>query len=328
MFKRSGLVAQILVIGKVTYHFDFSISSEFSIICNKDNKNPTTVGTDVKRTFGGMGANVAYGLAILGSHPIIVSQVGPDFDWIFRPHLEKTGIDVRVFTHSEKETACYYRIKDEQDKTLIVDQENSYRFFAERNLAEQLESSEFQTLDTIFVGTGKVEADIKFISKVQEQANRVPIVYSPDLNMNELVKWRLSQILDKITVLVCTEKELEIIEERMKQTSNEILANSRRLIYIVSMVERSKIVIHSKEFKMKVSKGPAEEVLAEEFWWDAFRAGLVYGISLKKPIDEAAKIGSALASYAVETRENQQYSPSLEQVTLRAFEVKITQKSE
>jgi len=321
-------LVKILVIGKVAYQFDFSISDEFSIICNRDNKNPTTISTDVKRSFNGMGANVAYGLAILGSHPIIVSQGGYDFDWVYRPHLENAGSDVRAFIDPEKETACLYKIKDEQNRTFIIDQENSYRFFAERNLEEQIKSSEFQVLDATFIGTGKVEADTKFISKVQEQGNRVPVIFSPDSNMNELTKWRLSQILDKITVLVCTEEELRMIKERMKQTCNEILVNSKRLKYIVSMMLRSKIVIHSKEFKMKVSEGPAEEVLSEDVWQDAFRAGLLYGISLKKPIDEAAKIGSALASYAVEIQENQRYSPSLEQVTLRAFEVKTTRKSE
>ncbi|MFX0125535.1 MAG: PfkB family carbohydrate kinase, partial [Candidatus Hodarchaeota archaeon] len=161
---------------------------------------------------------------------------------------------------------------------------------------------------------------------VHDLNKRLPVIYSPDLNIHELTKWRLTQIFDKITILICTEDELRLIEERMKQNCDEILINSKRLKYIVSMIERSRIIIFSKEFKVKVSEGPAEEALSEDFWHDAFRAGLIYGISLKKPIEEAARIGSALASYAVETRENHQYSPSLEQVSLRAFEVKTSKK--
>lgn len=317
---------KILVVGKAAYHFEFSISDEFSILTNKDNKNTTTNGTDVKRTFDGMAANIAYGLSILGSHPIIVSQGGYDFDCFYRPHLEKAGIEVRPFIDPEKETACWYKIRDKQGNVLIIHQDNCYRFFAESNLEEKFKSDEFQSLDSVFIGTGKVEADTKFLSVVNEQNKRLPVIYSPDSNIHELTKWRLSQIFNKITVLVCTEDELRVIEERMKQTCNEILTNSKRLKYIISMMFREKIVIHSKEFKMKVSEGPAAEVLSDDSWQDAFRAGIVYGVSLKKPIDEAAKIGSALASYAVENRENQQYSPSLEQVSLRAFEVKTKRK--
>lgn len=317
---------RILVVGRAAYLVDFSISDEFSVTSKNNNKNIITNGTDIKRTFGGMGANVAYGLAILGSHPVIVSQVGYDFDCFFRHHLEKAGIVVRVFIDNEKETASVYEIKDKTDETLTINQENSYRFFAERDIQEKFEAGEFETIDSVFIGTGKVEADAKFISTIHEQNKRLPIIYSFDSNITESTKWRLTQIFDKITVLVCTEDELRIIEERLKQTCDEILANSKRLKYIISMVLRSKTIIHSKDFKIKVAEGPAEEVLSEEIWKDAFRAGLIYGVSLKKTIDEAAKIGSALASYAVETRENQKYSPSLEQVSLRAFEVKTSRK--
>ncbi len=318
---------KILVVGKINYHLGFSISDDFSFMSSEEERDPTTSAFDVKRELTGMGANIAYGLAILGSYPIIISQVGYDFDWFHRPYLEKLGIDVRPFIHPEKETACLYKIKDKQGKNLTISQENSYQFFAERNLEDQLESAEFQILNTTFVGTGKVEADTKFISTIYELNTRLPVIYSPDSNVQDLTKWRLSQIFSKITILICTESELKLIEERMKQTRDEILVNSKRLKYIISMVQRSRIIIFSKEFKLKVSEGPAEEVLSEDFWYDAFRAGVIYGISLKKPIEEAAKLGSALASYAVETRENQQYSPSLEQVSLRAFEVKTTRKA-
>lgn len=293
---------------------------------SEEEKELSTSASEVKRVLNGMGANVAYGLAILGSHPIIVSQVGYDFKWFYHPRLEKLGIDVRPFIHEDKETACLYRIQDDQNKNLYISQENSYQFFAEKDLEDQLESNEFQELNAVFIGTGKVEADAKFISKVYDLNKRLPVIYSPDRNVQELTKWRLTQIFDKISVLICTEDELTLITERMKQTCDEILATSQRLKYIISMIQRTRIIVFSKDFKMKVSGGPADEVLSQEFWCDAFRAGIIFGISLKKPIEEAAKLGSALASYAVETRENQQYSPSLEQVSLRAYEVKTTRK--
>ena len=317
---------KILVVGKIYYHLDFSISDNFSLLSSEEEGSVSTTASDVKRVLNGMGVNIAYGLAILGSYPIVVSQAGYEFNWFHRPHLEKHGIDVRPFIHGEKETASLYKIHDNQNKNLVIFQENSYQFLAERDLEDQLESNEFQGLTAVFIGTGKVEADTKFISKVISLNSRLPVIYSPDKNVHELSKWRLTQILDKISVLICTEDELNLIQERMKQTCDEILENFQRLKYIISMIQRSRIIIFSKGFKLKVAEGPADEVLSPDFWFDAFRAGVIYGISLKKPIEEAAKLGSALASYAVESRENIQYSPSLEQVSLRAFEVKTTRK--
>lgn len=317
---------KILVIGRLVYKLKFSISDDFDSLAVKDKDSFNTNANDVHRSFDGMAANIAYGLALLDSSPVIVSQVGCDFDWFYRPHLEKMGIELKLFIDPEKETAQQYRIEDKQKKVFSFEQENSYRFLAERDILEVLDPNDFQNLSAVFIGTGKTEADTKFIALINKYGKNLPLIYSPDGNITELTKWRLTQIVDKITLLVCTEDELKIIENRMKQSIDEILNSSKRLKYIISLLDRSKIVVHSAQFKMKVSEGPAEEILSVDSWEDAFRAGLIYGVSLKKPIVEAAQLGSALASYAVERRENQQYSPSLEQVSLRAFEVKTIQK--
>ncbi|MFX0087011.1 MAG: PfkB family carbohydrate kinase [Candidatus Hodarchaeota archaeon] len=315
-----------IVIGKLAYKLCFSISGKLSDFSTDIEETRIIESSDINRQYGGMAGNIAYGLSILGVSPIIISQVGRDFDWYYRPHLEKLGIKIKVFTDPERETACWYEIQDELEEKLVIEQDNSYRFFAEKKIDEILEENDFKLINAAFVGTGKVEADIKFISDLLKQNIKIPIIYSPDSNAQELTKWRLSNIFNQITVMICTEDELKNIEHRMKISRDEILSNSKRIKYIISLYERSKIIINSKETKIKVSEGPAEEILSNDLWQDAFRAGIVYGVSLKKPIEEAAGIGSALASYAVETRECQKYSPSFEQVSLRSFEVKIIKK--
>jgi adenosine kinase len=315
----------ILIIGKLAHRIQFSITGKISDF-SKDIEERSIDGTDTNRQYGGMAGNIAYGLSILGANPIVISQVGRDFDWYYRPHLEKLGINVKVFADPEKETACRYEIHDEVPEKLVIEQDNGYRFFAEKTIDDILEVNDFELINAAFVGTGKAEADIKFISEILKRNSRIPIVYSPDANVKELTKWRFSKIIDQITVLICTENELKNIEQRMKISRDEILSNSKRIKYIISLYERSKIVINSEKAKIKVSEGPAEEVLSNDLWQDAFRAGIVFGVSLRKPIEEAAGIGSALASYAVETRECQTYSPSFEQVSLRSFEVKIIEK--
>jgi adenosine kinase len=319
---------KILIIGQLLYKLNFSISDDLDSLTDRTKEIFSTNANDVHRTFDGMAANIAYGLALLDSSlPVIVSQVGFDFDWSYRRHLERLGIELKLFVDPQKETYQLYRIEDKQEKVFSIKQENSYRFLAERDILEVIPKKDLTNFSTVFVGTGKAEADVKFISSINEHSKNLPLIYSPDDNILELTKWRLSQIVDKITLLVCTEDELTTIENRMKLSKEEILKTSKRLKYIISLIDRSRIVIHSENFKMKISEGPAEEVLSEDSWKDAFRAGIIYGVSLKKPIEEAAQLGSALASYAVERRENQQYSPSFEQIKLRAFEVKTVRKT-
>ncbi|MHA1330735.1 MAG: PfkB family carbohydrate kinase [Candidatus Hodarchaeales archaeon] len=311
-----------LVIGKIGFDLDFSVSDNIF-----DNKTTQFRATDMKRIFSGLAANIAYGVSILGGKPVIISIVGRDFDLYYRKYLENKGIALKLFYDNERETACIFNISSPEDRILHIKQNNSYRFFAEKDIIPILSNSEVNNLSVVFIGTGIIEADVKFVSDIHKLNDRIPLIYSPDLAPKSFVKWRLNQILQKISILVCKEDELIQFEKILGLGRQQIIETSKRLKYIITIHDRSKIVIHSKDLMTKVSDAPAEKIVSDKGWYDAFRAGLVYGVSLKKPIIEAAKIGSGLASYSVEKDSFQNYDPSLEQVTLRAFEVKTISKN-
>jgi len=316
------MLTKVLIIGKISYTLDFSILDEFT-----NESISITNASDLKRSFTGLGANIAYGISVFDSTPVLVSIVGKDFDIEYREYLEKRAIKLMLYYQNDKETATNYIIHTPNENVIKINQENAYRFIAEQNLEDKFSNEELKTFEAILIGTGKIEADNKFISKLHSICGNTPLIYTLDGNIKELVNWRLTQILENTTVLICTSEELLQIEQILKQTTKEILKKYPRLKYIISAYNREKIVIYSLEMTVKISSGPAEEIISEEYWYDAFRAGIIFGISLKKPIIEAAKNGSALASYAVEKRENQQYNPSPEQVLLRSYEVNTTIKS-
>lgn len=317
------MVTKIILVGRLADRLEFSIAGNLSGLIGKNQVRTTVESNDAKRTFDGMVYHVAYGLVCLGTLPTVISQVGGNFDWYFRPHLEGLGVDLRLFSDPEKETACSYWLTDETNQSLILIQENTYRFFAEQKLMDQISPPELQGFTAGFVATGKVEADAKFITELSKHNRSLPLIYSPDGNVDNLTRWRLDQIFEKIALLICHEEELQIIENRMKKSRTELLTHFNTLKYVVSIVDRTKIVVHSIDFNIKISEGPPDEISRNTSWEDAFRAGMIFGVASKKTITEAAKLGSALASYAVE---RSQYSPSYEQVALRAFEVKSVQK--
>ncbi len=325
MFVRN-MNPQILLIGKLAYNLGFKVEADLLQLIKDTTIQESLHARDMHRSFVGMVSNVAYGLIRLNISPTIFSLVGKDFNWLYRPYLENLGVNLKLIVDEDKETALNITIWDEKDRKITIIQDNCYRFFAEKDIIDEITLEEIQNFNAAFIATGIIEADIKFLSDLNDWNKTIPLIYSPDGNINSINKWRLSQILEKITLLVCSDSELKIIEERLNSSSTEILKNSTRLRYIVSLVDRNKIIIYSNDYQMKVSEAPAEKILSPHDWSDAFRAGLIYGVSLKKPITEVVKLASALASYAVEYRENQTYSPSLEQISLRSFEVKTIRK--
>ncbi|MCK4849232.1 MAG: hypothetical protein KAT16_09415 [Candidatus Heimdallarchaeota archaeon] len=321
--------SNIIVIGKIANKLKFKLSKDFASIIDMKRSDPFENVGDLKRELGGMASNIVYGLTVLGSTPTLVSQVGRDFDFYYKSYFNKLGVFLELFYDNEKETACSYYLKDEMDHLVILQQNNCYTYFAEQSLKDKLSLNSSSDFSVAFVGTGKVEADVKFLSELQEAKMVFPIIYSLDNNLPEITQWRLSQILDKISVLICEESELQVLEERAKENRNEILKKYPRLKYIISLEHRDRIIIYSQEMKMKVTEAPIDDPDSEFSapWKDAFKAGIIYGISNRQPMSEAAKIAASLASYSVEARGDHNYSPSVEQVNLRAFEVKIVSKN-
>ncbi len=314
--------SDILVVGKVAYKISFNVLNNFSKFTELDIHQTG----NAQREYDGMASNIVYGLSILGDSPILTSMVGKDFDWYFKPHFEQLGVKLRIFHDFEKETACNYHLMDENDHYVILQQNNCYNYIAEQSMEEKFPPKLFDKLNVIFVGTGKVEADVKFLNYLHDMNKSIPVVYSPDGNINEVSQWRFSQLLEKISILICEESELQILEKKAKESRFDFLMKFPRLKYIISMETRSKVIIHAREMKIKVTEGPITDEISIDGWQDAFRAGLISGVSKKKPIDDAAKLAASLASYYVESQGHHKYSPSIEQVQLRAFEVKTIKK--
>ena len=316
----------VLIIGKIAHKIVFNLLNEFNAISQSDVNHSMLHAGEARREFDGMALNVAYGLFVLGCTPSLVSLAGGDFEWYFKPYFNQIGVHQRVFVDFNRETACNYHLIDETDKKIIIKQNNCYNYIAEQSLDDNLTGSDLQQFTTAFVGTGKIEADVKFSSFLHQNNSNLPIIYSPDENIKEISKWRLSQLLELISVLICEESELQLLESKAKEKRSDFLNKYPRLKYIVSIENRAKTLIQSKGMKMKVSDGPATDPRPIMDWKDALRAGFIFGIANKKPIGDAAKLASSLASYCVESDGNHHYSPSIEQVQLRAYEVKVVQK--
>lgn len=322
--------SDIIIIGKVAHKLEFTVPKDFSSAMDDKNSDGFENVGDLKRRIGGLASNIVYGLSVLGSTPILVSQVGCYFDCFYKSYFDNLGVNLKLFYDKEKETACLYYLFEEMKQLIVLQQNNSYTYFAEHSLSEKLSFQNNSEYSVAFVGTGKVEADVKFISELSAMKKSFPIIYSLDNNLSEINQWRLSQILDKISVLICEESELKVLEERTKENRNEILIKYPQLKYIISLEHRNRIIIYSQEIKMKVSEGPTDDPESDLSapWKDAFKAGVIHGISHKKPISEIAKLAASLASYSVEEGGDHHYSPSVEQVQLRAFEVKISSKDQ
>ena len=60
---------------------------------------------DLQIRRGGIAANIAFGMANLGQHPVLIGSVGKDFD-DYRSWLERHGVDCQSIHVSGKSHTC------------------------------------------------------------------------------------------------------------------------------------------------------------------------------------------------------------------------------
>jgi adenosine kinase len=86
----------IIVTGSIAYDYLMSFPGYFRdhILADKlDSISLSFLVDSMIRQRGGTGPNIAYTLALLGSHPSLVATAGEDFDE-YRKWLEENGVEV------------------------------------------------------------------------------------------------------------------------------------------------------------------------------------------------------------------------------------------
>jgi len=249
--------------------------------------------------FGGCGFNIAVALARLGESASIVSPIGDDFENSGYPaHLAAAGVDTSslVAMPCHRSSLCYM-IRGPRDEAYVLTSP------IPEDAVEQIPLDRFEpALATaqIVVVTPHANA---FSLGLAEIAGRhgVPIVVSgltahPARRAAALAIWRLASI----AVLNAQEWGA------LKAVPGFALGD--RLLFVTDGAQGSKVVRNGNE--IPIAPARAAHVVEQTGAGDAFTAGVVAGLLHGLPPAACARIGSVVASFAVEGHGAQTALPS------------------
>src|SRR3989338_5304262 len=132
-----------LVVGSVAFDILFAVHGTIRdrIVVKKGKLGPQnlmfTAGMKERR-FGGTGANIAYGLGLLGAEPILFASVGQDFKHVFKGHLEGLGVAAHVHEEENDWTATFYGMSDEIKEQIGIWQPNAHLKLGHISIEEKL----------------------------------------------------------------------------------------------------------------------------------------------------------------------------------------------
>ncbi len=302
---------KILVSGSLAIDLIFDIHGTIQNEILEPKNSPQNMMFVAKRKiecFGGTGGNISYGLGLLGAKPFLVSVAGKDFENGFRKHLVSCGVLPRVFIDKNNFTANGYIMSDEKEQQIGVWQPNAYEYMDKLRLSEVVSKKELESVSLAIVsgGTGKsMLAHMHELRKINSK--KVTIIFDPGQV--------LSVFYDKpLFEKSCRLADVFIGNEVEFKQAEQILGYSRQNLFklglstlIETKGEKGSIIYHSDGRQEKIVAMRPKRVVETTGAGDAYRAGLLSGLSQGLSLTKSCELGAKIAAKSIEYSGAQEY---------------------
>ncbi|WP_406730617.1 carbohydrate kinase family protein [Streptomyces sp. NBC_01794] len=259
---------------------------------------------DLEVRRGGVAANIAFGLGLLGLTPYLVGAVGPDFDE-YRIWLKEHGVDTEHVRVSSRSRTARFMCTTDQDQNQIA----SFYAGAMAEAAQidlSVISGRTGGVDLVLVAPNTPEAMIRHRRQCEELG--VPFAADPSQQLARLTRDEVRLLVTGALWLFTNDYEAALLSELSGWTREEIL--SRVGAWITTRGADGVTLATADGTEESFPAVPSAAVADPTGVGDAFRAGFLAGTSWGLAVDVAIPLGCAMATRALETVGSQQYTVS------------------
>ena len=267
---------------------------------------------EMRRQRGGCAANIAYNLALLGEHPRLMGTVGQDFGE-YRTWLEQHGVNTSL-VHDEPDlfTASFF-VNTDLDGNQIASFYTGAMARA-RNLS--FHNLETRVIDLVTISPNDPQAMVKYAAECRELG--VPYLYDPSQQIIRLSGEDLKEGLEGCSLLIVNEYEFGMLQEKTELSAAAIRSAPARACIVTLGAQGAHIWAEGATYD--IPSVPPQRTDDPTGVGDAFRAGLIKGLSLGLSWDLTGRIGAMAATYALE-----QPGPQSHHYTLPEFVARFRQ---
>jgi adenosine kinase len=257
----------------------------------------------MRREFGGTAGNIAYNLKLLGDDPLLVAAVGEDI----APYLERLkrlDIDAGFLKHiSGQFTAQAFITTDLDNNQIIAFHPGAMNHSHENRIGAELGAS------LAIVGPDGKEGMLQHSR--QCAAHGIPLVFDPGQGLPMFSGDELMEMVKLASYLAVNDYEGKMLEEKTGRKLEEL---ARGLKALVLTLGGQGSVIFSSGKRHEIPCVAAESVLDPTGCGDAYRAGLLYGISNGWDWPGTGRLASVMGSIKIAHRGAQNHKPSRDEI--------------
>ncbi|HEX2134171.1 MAG TPA: carbohydrate kinase family protein [Actinophytocola sp.] len=244
---------------------------------------------------GGIGANIAFGMGVLGASPVLVGSVGNDFG-DYRSWLERHGVNCAGVRVSDNAHTARFVCTTDDDMCQIA---SFYAgAMAEARLIELAPvAAEVGGFDLVLISPDDPDAMIRHADECRQRGYRFAV--DPSQQLARMDGAQIRAFVQGADYLFSNDYEWELLRRKTGWTEREVM--DRVGIRITTLGEKGAEIVHKDGTSLSVNAVP-ETVKADPTGvGDAFRAGLLAGVEKGLTLERAAQLGSYIAVLVLET---------------------------
>ncbi|HQT81449.1 MAG TPA: carbohydrate kinase family protein [Ferrovaceae bacterium] len=258
----------------------------------------------LRKEFGGTAGNIAYNLNLLGTDPLIMATVGHDFTE-YQQRLESLNISTRYIRHLNDNFTAQAFITTDLDDNQITAFHPGAMNFSQLNQVEEAEHVSFGVVSP----DGK-QGMIEHASSFVKQG--IPFLFDPGQGLPMFSGEELLNFIEQASYFAVNDYEAQLLVDKT-QLSIEDLAQRVEAAVVTKGAEGS--VIYTNNETIHIPAVRAENIVDPTGCGDAYRAGLIYGITHGWSWAKAGRLAALMGSLKIGHRGGQNHHYSLVEIT-------------
>jgi adenosine kinase len=256
---------------------------------------------DLVQHRGGAGANMAYGLGLLGLQPVLVGAVGSDFAE-YDAWLTRHGVDTASVHWSElKHTSRFVCTTDVANNQIASFYSGAMSEAGDIELGPIIER--VGGLDLVVIGPNDPKAMVRHTRECRERG--IPFAADPSQQLAWADGEMIRGLVDGADLLFTNEYESHLLQQKTGWTEDDVL--SRVGTWVTTRAAEGILVRQADAEPISVIAVPETKPVEPTGGGDALRAGFIAGRMWGLSLERATQLGSAVATAAVEVIGTQEY---------------------
>ena len=271
---------------------------------------------EMRREFGGTAGNIAYNLNLLDGKPLVMATVGDDFanyaNWLKINSLNSSHIRTVAGSY----TAQAFITTDLDDNQITAFHPGAM------NHSHSNSVKDAQDVTLAIIAPDGREGMFQHARECHEAG--IPYLFDPGQGLPMFTGDELMHFIDMADYLAVNDYEAQLMQEKTGQ-SIESLASRVKALIVTLGAQGSLIYADGQQFEIPCVEASA--IVDPTGCGDAYRAGLLYGISHGWDWQACGRLASVMGAIKIASLGGQNHKPSkaeIENLYRQAFGSAIT----